>query len=159
MFKWIQENLEPKKYDLHFNYVFFSYYDEDCENLKINGGKWAKIFNDLIENFTLPDGFKPKVGFGETGPQCNCRETDEAGQRLSADERRAGKSCRDRQPDYVKDYFVKVHQSVKESLTINKQLYVGGFFYWYFYQDMTNENNQTNAVLKKLLEAAKKKDW
>jgi hypothetical protein len=159
MFNWIAENLKPKQYNLKFNYVFFSYYDEDCQNLRMDGRKWAKIFNDLIGEFTFDDGFKPKVGFGEVGPQCNCRESDAACKALETDVRRAQNGCRRQQPGYVKKYYKEVHQTVKDNLTTNKQLYVGGFFYWYFYQDMTTANGRVNDVLEKLIDSAKKTDW
>lgn len=159
MFDWITENLKPIQNDLRFNYVFFSYYDEDCKNLDMDGKKWAKIFDDLIKEFTFRDGFKPKVGFGEVGPQCNCREGDKACEEQDGNVRRAQSGCRRRQPGYVGKYYKDIHKSVKDNLTVNKNLYVGGFFYWYFYQDATTENRRVNNVLEKFIEAAKKRDW
>jgi hypothetical protein len=159
MFEWIAENLKPKQNDLKFDFVFFSYYDEDCKDLEMNGRKLAKIFDDLIGEFTFDDGFKPKVGFGEVGPQCNCRKGDKACEGLNSDVRRAQSGCRRRQPDYVGKYYKDIHKSVKNNLTANKNLYVGGFFYWYFYQDAVTENGRVKDVLEKFIEAAKKRDW
>lgn len=77
MFNWVEENLKPKENFLNFDYVFFSYYDEDCPDphlSKYTGDKWARIFDGLVSDFSPALEFSPHVGFGEIGPQCNCRE-------------------------------------------------------------------------------------
>ncbi|CAK8720727.1 Transmembrane protein [Candidatus Electrothrix laxa] len=61
MFAWVQANIsEEMKNGL--DYVFFSYYEDDCENVIHTQGEWQEVFDALHAIFP-----KAKLGFGEVG--------------------------------------------------------------------------------------------
>jgi hypothetical protein len=58
MFRWTQTNV-PERMKQGLTYVWVSYYEEDCNNLKPN---WQEVFDRLHVMFP-----NSKIGFGEVG--------------------------------------------------------------------------------------------
>jgi hypothetical protein len=95
MFTWAEKNV-PSRMKQGLDYVWVSYYEDDCNGLQPN---WPAVFQKLGQMFP-----NSKIGFGEAG-------TNVAG----------------RKEEYIKRYY---------NMEINHPRYVGGYFWWYFKQDM-----------------------
>lgn len=99
MFTWSKKNI-PEKIRRNTDYVFISYYEDDCDGKQPD---WEKVFNQLAELFP-----GSRIGFGEVGSKFD-----------------------DKKSDYIKKYY---------SLQIPHSRYVGGYFWWYFSQDMVPDS-------------------
>ena len=107
MFHWIKENV-PNRMKQKLDYVFISYYEEDCNNQKPD---WDNVFFKLGTVFP-----NSKLGFGEVGTSDPLKK-----------------------PDYIKRYY---------GIQIDHPRFIGGYFWWYFYQDMVITNKEYLKVLK-----------
>ena len=94
MFTWAQNNV-PATMKQGLDYVWVSYYEDDCNGLQPN---WPTVFQKLTVMFP-----NSKIGFGEVGTTTN------------------------KKAEYINRYY---------NMTINQPNYVGGYFWWYFFQDM-----------------------
>lgn len=139
MFAWAGAYIDgPIKKDL--DYVFLSFYEDknDCPILKNNPAldaqTWVKIFNQVSGVFGSANPEKGKLGFGEFGPQCyDCEDSRTCG------------SCKKAKLDFIPRYYITYHQAL---IKAKVPKYIGGFFYWYFYQDMVQ--NKDKEVWTKL---------
>lgn len=154
MLTWSKNYLEPVKNGLKFDYVFFSFYEDDCKTVEKSPALLADAIKDLSNLFTF-GGHKPKVGLGEIAPQCYCSKNKDN------DKRRTAKCCRPEQPRFVRRYYGAWHRQIKEMFATlpaaERPDYVGGFFYWYFYQDAATNSKASRRVLEAFRETAK--DW
>jgi hypothetical protein len=139
MFDWAGKHLDPVKDDL--DYVFISFYEgkRDCpilkNNLEEDGRTWARVFGKLAKIFSPDNPQKGNLGFGEFAPQCDeCKDNRKCG------------TCKAAQLDFVPRYYATYDKAVRDA-GIPK--YVGGFFYWYFYQDaVRSKDGRTLDALK-----------
>lgn len=118
MFTWARKNIsEDMKQGL--DYVFISYYEDDCNDLQPD---WPQVFKELAALFP-----KSKIGFGEVGTKHTARKKD-----------------------YINRYY---------NLKINQPNFVGGYFWWYFSQDMVPSSkpllNTLNAAIIKSKKSSK----
>ena len=165
MLTWAEKykNLFPE-----LDYVFISYYEDDnfAKEQETNHrtpivptfSQWADIFKKLNGFYHPKSGF----GFGEVAPQCryrllgkSCipREDDEIWKMLPAKEKgdRSCPCCISAQPIYINRYYIDWDAGIRQELkgAELENHYVGGYFYWYFNDDVvTNRNPQTTAALK-----------
>jgi hypothetical protein len=95
MFKWTEHNVS-REMKSHLDYVFISYYEDDCNGLRPD---WPSVFARLAKIFP-----NSKLGFGEVGTAVNAEK-----------------------PDTLKRYY---------DLRDLGAGFVGGYFWWYFVQDM-----------------------
>ena len=95
MFKWAEKNISATMKE-GLDYVFISYYEDDCNNLQPD---WPQVFQKLGKLFP-----KSKIGFGEVGTK-------------NADHKKA----------FINRYY---------NMKIKHPNFVGGYFWWYFIQDM-----------------------
>ncbi|NEW60440.1 hypothetical protein GSY74_04020 [Sulfurovum sp. bin170] len=107
-----QLNMEVKN---GVDYLFISYYEEDCDNYRPSLKEWESVFSDLGEIFP-----NAKLGFGEVGTK---NEKDKA--------------------DYLQRYY---------SLKIKHPRYIGGYFWWYFKQDMVPKSKSLWSLFNDMLE-------
>jgi len=145
MFNWASAQLLSEAEKPQFDYVFFSYYKDDCQCVETTAEGWAEIFQKLSNLFTV-SGKTPKVGFGEVGPQCHFAEN------------RKEPACLRQRASFVKEYYDTLHFGIKEeigNLDGIKPEYVGGFFYWQFYQDFFQNDSSENSV-QPLINAGRK---
>ncbi|WP_339134484.1 MAG: hypothetical protein WGN25_15490 [Candidatus Electrothrix sp. GW3-4] len=63
MFTWVEANISPTMRN-GLDYVFFSYYEDDCENVVHSQEEWQEVFDALHVIFP-----KAKLGFGEVGTE------------------------------------------------------------------------------------------
>jgi len=96
------------------DYVFVSYYEEDCDHHRPTQEEWEGVFSDLGKIFP-----NSKLGFGEVGV---------------------------RQQREKKDYLERYYH-----LKINHPRFVGGYFWWYFKQDMVPKSKELWSVFESLL--------
>ncbi len=99
MFSWAKKNI-PVKIRQKIDYVFISYYEDDCH---LQQPDWKKVFEKLAGLFP-----ESQLGFGEVGSKFD-----------------------DKKSDYIKKYY---------SLQISQPRFVGGYFWWYFSQDMVPDS-------------------
>ncbi|HYX71942.1 MAG TPA: hypothetical protein VE732_04170 [Nitrososphaera sp.] len=98
------------------------------------------------------------MGFGEVAPQCYCSKGRDYKPKENDNERRVDPCCRPEQPVYIGYYYQTLHRQIKDSIAMlpsGRPDYVGGFFYWYFYQDATDQSTASGEVLDALVESAK----
>jgi hypothetical protein len=63
MFAWIGSNISAAMKN-GLDYVFFSYYEDDCEGVTYTKEEWKTVFDRLHAIFP-----NAKLGFGETGTE------------------------------------------------------------------------------------------
>lgn len=95
VFTWAEAHV-PTAMKQGLDYVFFSYYEDDCNDLQPD---WPTHFHHLATMFP-----NSRLGFGECG-------TANAGSKAT----------------YVNRYY---------TMTIDEPRYVGGYFWWYYSEDM-----------------------
>jgi len=110
MFSWAQNNV-PERMKQGLDYVFISYYEDDCNGLQPN---WPEVFEKVGKIFP-----NSKIGFGEVGTSAAAKK--EA---------------------YLKRYY---------TLEINHPRFVGGYFWWYFKQDMVPNTKPLWSTLNSVL--------
>lgn len=106
MFRWAEKNI-PHSMKQELDYVFVSYYEDDCNDLQPN---WPVVFRRLAAMF--PDSM---LGFGEIGTKFV-----------------------ERKEKYINRYYTMI---------INEKNYVGGYFWWYFNDDMVPKTTHLWSVL------------
>jgi hypothetical protein len=140
--KWIRKNLDGKEFEHNLTYVFLSFYEDDCPTIKrarirkdpgekvANQGeidadisKWAGVFTKLALTFA-----PAYVGFGEMAPRCVIEDCKD----------RTCRFCVTQQDEFIQRYYSLYHPD----LTRKVPGYVGGYFYWYFYQDVYKRKNK-----------------
>lgn len=115
MFTWAQKNISAEiKQGL--DYVFISYYEDDCNDLQPD---WPHVFQKLATLFP-----NSKIGFGEVGTKHV-----------------------DRKKAYINRYY---------NMTINHPNFVGGYFWWYFSQDMVPSSKPLLKALNTAIVKSKK---
>lgn len=95
IFTWAKKNV-PANMKLGLDYVWLSYYEDDCNGLQPD---WPHVFEKLAAIFP-----NSKYGFGEVG-------TKQQGRKAA----------------YINHYY---------RMKISQPNFVGGYFWWYFVQDM-----------------------
>lgn len=95
MFLWAQNNISTSMKQ-NLDYVWISYYEDDCNGLQPN---WSTVFQKMTAMFP-----NSKIGFGEVG-------TTNSNNKAA----------------YINRYY---------NMNITEKNYVGGYFWWYFKQDM-----------------------
>jgi len=96
------------------DFLFISYYEEDCDNYQPSKDEWESVFKDLGDIFP-----NAKLGFGEVGT------TDI-----------------DKKAEYLQKYY---------TLNIQHPRYIGGYFWWYFKEDMTPKTKPLWQTLNKII--------
>jgi hypothetical protein len=148
---WVSNNLAGKPIMHELSYVLLSFYEDDCGgirtvrlekdprgNVKNRAELNADINNWEIVFTNLEANFRPaSVGFGEMAPRCNgmCKD-------------RKCEKCVVQQEEFIQRYYGVYHPE----LTTRMPKYIGGYFYWYFYQDVyKRRDKQALEYLKKYM--------
>lgn len=106
-FTWAKKHI-PEKMKTGLDYIWLSYYEDDCNGLKPD---WEKVFQKLAAMFP-----SSKIGFGEVGTKFS-----------------------DKKVEYIERYY---------RMKISQPDFVGGYFWWYFVQDMVPANRPLLRTLK-----------
>ncbi|MBA3958241.1 MAG: hypothetical protein H0X51_07610 [Parachlamydiaceae bacterium] len=114
MFAWAEKEL-PTHMKENLDYVFISYYPDDCPNTDPD---WQQVFTRLHKLFP-----HAKIGFGEAGTAYDSEKAD------------------------------KIKSTYSQRITVPN--YVGGYFWWYFVQDMVPHTKELWAVLADAMTAQK----
>jgi hypothetical protein len=146
MFQWVDTYMPDAGERAKLDYVLLSYYPDDCTGLDHDAATFVTIFEKLAERF-----HNAKFGFGEIGPQCNeCKSARDCD------------TCKTSKLRFVQDYYASLHGQIQgeiqrrikahEGDTYTPPVYVGGYFYWYFVQDMTDKSNPEplNALISRV---------
>jgi hypothetical protein len=115
MFRWATQNI-PDRLKQGLDYVWVSYYEEDCNNYQPN---WQDVMSRVSRLFP-----NSKVGIGE----CGTRQAD-------------------KKAELVKRYY---------TLKLNLPSFVGGYFWWYFKQDMVPKTQPPWNTLNTAISASPK---
>jgi hypothetical protein len=165
MLTWARADYIPAEVKDNLNYVLISYYEnkKDCPGLKQEAKDFVKTFGDLAGIFR-----HAKLGFGEVGYKATCPEDDnDDSTRVNSLECICGKaSCPSKdycigQANYLTKYYLTFNRNIIDELKRQKApfSFVGGYFYWYFVQDMTGKNQtgddanqkRNRAILKQAM--------
>lgn len=125
MLDWAKNYVNPEmKKEGALEYVLISYYDDkghcrDNETGEMLSPDWQKDFEALAKEFP-----HAKVGFGERGTKCQDGEK--------------ATDCIARKARYVNSVY---------GLWVDNPDYIGGFFWWYFKEDMVPATNSLWQVL------------
>ncbi len=106
MFTWSEKNI-PASMKEGLDYVWISYYEDDCNGLQPD---WNQVFKKLGKMFP-----NSKLGFGEVGTKHSNKKSA-----------------------YIQRYY---------RVKVDHPRFVGGYFWWYFNQDMVPS---TKPLLKTL---------
>lgn len=106
MFTFARNNISQKMRN-ELDYVFVSYYKDDCKG---PAPDWNQTFNQLHTLFP-----NSQLGFGEVGTK-----------------------HKNKKEDYINEYY---------NLKVDAPNFVGGYFWWYFRQDMVPHSKELWAVL------------
>ncbi|HEU0145171.1 MAG TPA: hypothetical protein VFQ47_10330 [Nitrososphaera sp.] len=134
MLKWAEKYVADQQMRDGLKYVFISFYQDDCKVLKGKKKVDAPGFADNLNK--LAGIFKNAgVGFGEFAPQCHACEEDRI-------------CCVGQQKEFISRYYKDYDELIRPLVT----KYAGGYFYWYFLQDMVPKDKPALAKLKEALE-------
>lgn len=106
-FTWARKHI-PEKMKGGLDYIWLSYYEDDCNGLKPD---WEKVFQKLAAMFP-----NSKFGFGEVGTKFT-----------------------EKKVEFIERYY---------GMKIAQPDFVGGYFWWYFVQDMVPANRPLLRTLK-----------
>ena len=140
------------------DFVLLSYYEnkQDCPQVTRSHDRLlTDVFVPLREVFRND---KTAFGFGEISYKQDCYKNKD--EEYDDEDRNKHSKCRAGQKDYVARYYEKLDRDLSSSFdTYNQQAgvrkikYLGGYFYWYFLQDMVladaNRQNPVYNALKK----------
>lgn len=130
MTEWAKEQ---KAFLPDVDYVLLSYYEDDNDEVLPNRKKMD--VTGLVNRLKQLAGFFPaktQFGFGEFAPQCHACE----------DRRCAG--CLSDQVEFINRYYIDLDLKVRNALSRKRgwnRNYIGGYFYWYYKQDVVNQEN------------------
>lgn len=141
------------------DFVLLSYYEnkQDCPKVTRSPDKLlANVFVPLRRMFGSD---KTAFGFGEISYKQNCYKNKD--EEYDDDDRNNHKACREGQKDYVTRYYKKLDRELAKAVNnynkaenVNKIKFVGGYFYWYFLQDMVlADSGKDNSVYDALRDA------
>lgn len=150
MFAWAREFIPPDMKD-NLDYVLISFYeddpDEDCKNEKSIDGEdqkfgkkrikewegkpldpdWVTVFSDLAVMFK-----KAKIGFGECGTNAS-----------------------DKKKEQITKYYQTIDEELRNQLPEQyRTRYVGGYFWWYFKQDMVPSTKELWGYFNNIIKSA-----
>lgn len=147
MRRWVNDHIKDEDTDMRsrLNNVLISFYYDDCKIVSSDLGEatktWVEVFFELSGDFG-----KANLGFGEFGPQCyydKCKYKDKKKKNRRCSE------CIADQLKFIPLYYKDYHTGIKGKVP----RYVGGYFYWYFWQDMVVSEDK--SALRKLKEVIK----
>lgn len=150
MASWVNEYLKDAGFRDRLNYVFISFYSDDCPILsegkpEDNVPRWITVFKDLSTTFGSAG-----VGFGEFGPQCRYKEPLCYDESKEEPYTRMCDKCTNDQEKFINAYYGVYHNGIIKAQVLR---YVGGYFYWYFLQDMTPSNRHAVDLLRDTIKA------
>lgn len=114
MREWVKRYLSDE-IKMGVDYVFVSYYEEDCDNHQPTRDEWESVFADL--GVLFPNS---KLGFGEVGMRKQLKKES-----------------------YLQRYY---------SLDLQHPRYIGGYFWWYFKQDMVPKSKAMWSIFNTILQ-------
>jgi hypothetical protein len=142
------------------DYVLVSYYQDDNFASDETGketpivptpSEWAAIFKQLHDLYP-----QARFGFGEMAPQCHYEPGDNKCEpkpisyTCMNDHNRVRrcKCCLKAQPEYVQRYYLDWDKDIQGELEKAygrelSNLYLGGYFYWYFNSDVINKFSES----------------
>jgi hypothetical protein len=136
------------------DYVFLSYYEntQDCPNVTQDPEKLVTVLASLRELF---NGDQTAFGFGETSYKQTCYKKDDPEDEIEDSERAKDALCQAGQQSYVERYYLTLDRYLSAAVRGYRPQggdkgikFVGGYFYWYFLQDIAQP---TDAPAWKIL--------
>jgi hypothetical protein len=128
------------------DFVLLSYYEnpQDCSQVTKDPNKLWDVLVSLRRQFTSDDTI---FGFGEISYKATCYRDRE--NEISDKERINNPTCQSGQKDYVERYYQTLDpqlSAVVKTKTpppdVKAIKFAGGYFYWYFLQDMVLSSNE-----------------
>jgi hypothetical protein len=134
------------------DFVLLSYYEnpQDCSEVTKNPDKLWDVLVSLRRKFT---GDETVFGFGEISYKATCYRDKE--NEISDEERVNNLTCQSGQKDYVERYYQTLDRQLSAVVKaktppsdVKAIKFAGGYFYWYFLQDMVlSDNEEAGRVL------------
>ena len=162
MYAWAREYLDS---DLRsgVDFVLLSYYEntQDCSEVSRSPQQLVSVFSKLRDDFFVGD--QTTFGFSETGYKQTCYRTDKPDEEIADDARINNPVCQAGQSDYVDRYYRILDHDLTAGLqrynsqpNVKQIKFVGGYFYWYFLQDMVLSTNAESNTVRDILSKARK---
>ena len=155
MYDWARKYIDPVVRE-NIDYVLLSYYENkmDCPGLKQDALTFVNVFKNLAARTMFPNA---KMGFGEVGYKATCPENVKKrpndNKCIVGDSRcRPNKMCIG-QAAYIRKYYQTLTTEIRTLLACerlnkrNEKLpnFIGGYFYWFFNQDMTGRTEKGDS--------------
>lgn len=153
MNEWAGEYLTPEV-RRNVDFVLLSYYEnpQDCSEVTRDADKLWDVLVALRRQFA---GDETVFGFGEISYKATCYRNQE--DEISDKKRINNPTCQAGQRDYVERYYQTLDRQLSAVVKtktpppdVKAIKFAGGYFYWYFLQDMVLSNNDE---AKKVLDA------
>jgi hypothetical protein len=150
MKEWAGEYLVPGMRD-KVDFVFLSYYEntQDCPEVTNVTKDQSKLLNVLISLRELFKGEQTAFGFGEISYKQTCYRKDKPEDEIEDSQRIDNAECQSGQVEYInryyKDFDKKISAAVKAyrpESPAKEIRFVGGYFFWYFLQDLVLSKDQ-----------------
>lgn len=139
--------------------VLLSYYEntQDCPQVGRSAEQLVLVLSALRKN--LFTGEQTTFGFGEIGYKQTCYRTDKPEKEIDDEARVDNPVCQSGQQVYVDRYYESLDRDLRTALAnyqppagIKPVRFMGGYFYWYFLQDMVLSGNaESDRVRTSLL--------
>lgn len=141
------------------DFVLLSYYEnpQDCAEVTRDPNKLWDVLVSLRKLFT---GEETVFGFGEISYKATCYRDKE--NEIEDKERINNRTCQQGQREYVERYYQPLDRQLSALVKtktppsdVKAIKFVGGYFYWYFLQDMILSNNEEAGKVLNALRTAR----
>jgi hypothetical protein len=136
------------------DFVLLSYYEntQDCAEVSKRADQLVRVFSSLRRD--LFSGDQTNFGFGEISYKQSCYRTDKPQEEINDADRVNSARCQSGQWEYVNRYYQGFDRDLITALgeykpppDVKPIRFVGGYFYWYFLQDMVlSKNGESDRV-------------
>ena len=159
MNEWVGEYLTPEVRS-NVDFVLLSYYEnpQDCSEVTRDPEKLWDVLVSLRRQFA---GDETVFGFGEISYKATCYRNQE--DEISDKKRINNRTCQSGQREYVERYYQTLDKELSAIVKaktppadVKEIKFVGGYFYWYFLQDIVLSNNDEAKKVSDALRAARR---
>lgn len=157
---WAREYLVPELRN-GVDLVLLSYYEntQDCPQVSRSADQLVLVLSALRKDLFTEE--QTSFGFGEISYKESCYRTDKPEEEIDDKDRVNNPVCQSGQRDYVDRYYQNLNTDLTTALGnykppagIKPIRFTGGYFYWYFLQDMVlSTNPESDRVRTSLLTA------
>lgn len=150
MKEWADKYLVPAMRD-KVDFVFLSYYEntQDCPEVTNVTKDHDNLLKVLVSLRELFKGEQTAFAFGEISYKQTCYRKDKPKEEIEDSERSENAECQSGQVEYINRYyqdfdkkFTAAVRAYRPEPPAKEIRFIGGYFYWYFLQDLVLSTDQ-----------------